>query len=51
MHNIEFSPTNRLHFYFLTCLIGSQDVVVAIDQHAAHERVRLEALADGRVCE
>lgn len=29
---------------------GSPDLLVAIDQHAAHERVRLESLMEGIYC-
>ena len=28
---------------------GEQNLVVLFDQHAAHERVRLEALLNGRI--
>ena len=30
-------------------ILGFHDLLVMIDQHAAHERVRLEALLDGTV--
>lgn len=29
--------------------LGSHDLLVMIDQHAAHERIRLEALLNGTV--
>ena len=35
-----------LYMYLFSCA-GRQDLLVMIDQHAAHERVRLEALTAG----